>query len=52
MNATAVCLDQTEQDILAYDVSDEALESTAVEGIDNAGNYTFGGCTGLSTCPA
>jgi hypothetical protein len=51
MNAATVCLDQTEEEILAYDVSDETLEFTAAEGMDNAGNYTFGGCTGLSVCP-
>jgi hypothetical protein len=52
MNATTVSLDQTEEEILAFDVSDEALESTAAETLDHAGNYTFGSCTGLSVCPA
>ncbi len=51
MNAATVCLDQTEEEILACDVSDEALEVSAAEGMDNAGNYTFGSCTGLSVCP-
>jgi hypothetical protein len=44
--------DQTEQDGLTYEVSDEALEATA--GTDEARGsfYTLGGCTGLSSCPA
>ncbi len=51
MNAATVCLDQTEEEILTSDVSDEALEVSAAEGMDIAGNYTFGSCTGLSVCP-
>ena len=43
-------IDQTEEVILSYEVSDEALETAA--GIDKAkaGNYTLGFCTGLSHC--
>jgi hypothetical protein len=39
-----------EEVVLAFDVSDEALEiaaSTAKE----KGNFTLGACTGLSECP-
>jgi len=32
-------LDQTEDELLAYDISDEALESAA--GSEKAGNYTL-----------
>jgi hypothetical protein len=42
-------LDQTEEEILSYEVSDESLEIAAVAG--NAVAYTLGFCTGLSVCP-
>ena len=45
MNCNTNNLDQTEQDILTNEVSDEALESAA--GTGKAGNFTFGACTGL-----
>jgi len=44
-------LDQIEQEILAYEVSDDALETAAGIGKEKAGNYTLGFCTGLSACP-
>jgi hypothetical protein len=44
--------DLTEQEILAFEVSDEALESAAGTGKEKAGNYTLGFCTGLSACPS
>jgi hypothetical protein len=37
--------DRTEEEILTYEVSDEALESAAGTGM---GNWTFGACTGLN----
>jgi hypothetical protein len=37
-----------EEDILAFEVSDEALEAAA--GSEQV-NYTLGACTGLSVCP-
>jgi hypothetical protein len=48
MNDTTI--DQIEQEILICEVSDEALEIAA--GTENAGAYTIGDCTGLSSCPA
>jgi hypothetical protein len=48
MNDTPI--DQIEQDIFIYDVSDEGLEIAA--GTEYAGAYTIGDCTGLSSCPA
>jgi hypothetical protein len=42
-------LDQTEEENLTYEVSDELLEATAVAGSPVA--YTLGFCTGLSKCP-
>ena len=43
-------IDQTEDEILTYEVSDESLETAAATA--KAGAYTLGFCTGLSTCPA
>jgi hypothetical protein len=40
---------QTDEELLAPAVSDEALESSATTA--NAA-YTLGSCTGLSVCPA
>jgi hypothetical protein len=42
--------DQTENELLGYEVSDESLESAA--STEKAGAYTLGFCTGLSDCPA
>ena len=44
-------LDQIHEEILSYEVSDEALE-TAAGGKEKAGNYTLGFCSGVSVCPA
>jgi hypothetical protein len=44
-------IEQTEQEILAYDVSDEALE-IAAGGKEKAGSFTLGACTGLTVCPS
>jgi hypothetical protein len=37
-----------QEDVLAFEVSDEALEAAA--GSEQV-NYTLGACTGLSVCP-
>ena len=42
-------LDQADEPVLAYDISDEALETTA--GFEKAGKYTFYFCTALDLCP-
>jgi hypothetical protein len=47
---TLTTLNQKEQEILSFDVSDEVLESAA--GTEASANYTLGSCTGLSVCPA
>jgi hypothetical protein len=39
---------EAEEELLKYEVSDEALEATA--GSEEAA-YTLGACTGLSVCP-
>jgi hypothetical protein len=43
-------LEETEGDILAFEVSDEALEIAAGTAKEKA-NFTLGACTGLSECP-
>lgn len=40
----------SEENLLTFDVSDEALEIAGAKEI--AGNYTLANCTGLSVCPA
>jgi len=39
-----------EENLLMYDVSDEALETAGEKEI--VANFTLGSCTGLSVCPA
>jgi hypothetical protein len=51
MNHTTIGLDQTEEEILTYEVSDDALETAAGAGKEKAGAYTLAHCTGLSACP-
>jgi hypothetical protein len=41
-----------EQEILTFDVSDEALEAAAGSLKDKAGAFTLSFCSGLDTCPA
>jgi hypothetical protein len=38
-----------EDDVLTYEVPDEALETAG--GNEIAGSYTLAACTGLSVCP-
>ena len=38
-----------EEDLLAQEVSDEALEAAGANEV--IGNYTLAACTGLSECP-
>ena len=47
MSEVTLVLDQ-EEEILSFEVSDEALE-TAAAGKENA--FTLGACSGLSVCP-
>ncbi|HXZ21451.1 MAG TPA: hypothetical protein VEH78_01645 [Pseudolabrys sp.] len=48
MKNTTTGLDQTD-DVFAFEVSDEALESAAGTAKEKA-NFTLGACTGLSVC--
>ncbi len=43
---------QTEEEILGYEVSDEALEAAAGTMKDKVGSFTLAFCSGLDTCPA
>jgi hypothetical protein len=52
MSDTTIKLDQAEEEILAYEISDEALEAAAGTVKEKAANYTLGACSGLSVCPA
>jgi hypothetical protein len=51
MSDTSIELDQTEEEMLAHEVSDEALETAAGTGSEKAGNYTLIYCTFLYICP-
>jgi hypothetical protein len=44
-------IDQREEDILTFDVSDEALEAAAGTVREKAGAFTLAFCSGLDTCP-
>jgi hypothetical protein len=48
MNNVTIDRDQTDEDILAYDVSDEMLEAAAATG--TAGHSTGSGTTLISCC--
>ncbi len=50
MNNTTMEINETEQDIFAFEVSDEALETAAGTAKEKA-NFTLGACSGLSVCP-
>jgi len=52
MNDTAIGFDQTEEDILICELSDDALETAAGTGREKMGNFTISFCTGLFGCPS
>ena len=49
MSDDATGIDQTTNEMLAYEISDDALENAA--SIGRAGNYTVVFCTALDLCP-
>jgi hypothetical protein len=51
MNNTTVGFDIAE-DILSYEVSDEAIESAACSLRDKPGSATISFCSGLDSCPS
>jgi hypothetical protein len=52
MNDTTVGFDFAEEDILTYEVSDEAIESAACSLRDKPGSATISFCSGLDSCPS
>lgn len=50
MKNIATAIEITEEEILSFDVSDEALEIASGSSNEKA-NFTLGGCSGLSVCP-
>jgi hypothetical protein len=51
MNEANIGLDPNEEEILTYEVSDEALEVAACAGPENGGALTIAFCTGGVECP-
>jgi hypothetical protein len=51
MSGTTTRVDHTNDEILIYEVSDEALETAAHTGSERVGNYTLYYCTALNLCP-
>jgi hypothetical protein len=51
MDEITISLDQSEEEILTYEVSDEALENVAGGEKEKARNYTHAFCTGFVGCP-
>jgi hypothetical protein len=49
MQYAAMMLENAEEMVFAFDVSDEALESAAGSTKEKA-NFTLGACSGLSVC--
>ncbi len=45
-------IDQREEEILTFEVSDEALEAAAGTVKEKTGSFTLSFCSGLDTCPA
>jgi hypothetical protein len=50
MTSITMGLEKTEQEILAFEVADVALEIASGTAKEKA-NFTLGACTGLSECP-
>jgi hypothetical protein len=50
MNLSSVQMDQKEEEVLSFEVSDEVLESAAAS--EMATPFTLGSCTGVSVCPS
>ena len=49
MKNASVMLEKAEEAVLAFEVSDEALEMAAGGALEKA-NFTLGACSGLSVC--
>jgi hypothetical protein len=51
MDESIINLAHIEEDILDYDVSDQALEAAAGMSEGKVASFTLAFCTGLDTCP-
>jgi hypothetical protein len=51
MDGQSVDLQQSEEEVLIYSVSDEALETAAAILKERVGSFTLSFCSGLDTCP-
>jgi hypothetical protein len=51
MSNKPTALDQTEEEVLTYEASDEALEAAAEATPAKAGAYSFSFCTSPYVCP-
>jgi len=51
MNNSTIRLDQVEEEFVAFEVADEALEAAAGMAKERAGSLTLAFCSGLDTCP-
>jgi hypothetical protein len=49
MKNASMMLEKAEETVLAFEVSDEALEIAAGAALEKA-NFTLGACSGLSVC--
>ena len=50
MKNITIALEQIDEEVLAIEISDAALEIAAGTAKEKA-NFTLGACTGLSECP-
>ncbi|MFY9880796.1 MAG: hypothetical protein WAK39_15565 [Pseudolabrys sp.] len=50
MKNITIGLEETDEEIFTFEVSDEALEIAAGSAKEKA-NFTLGACSGLSVCP-
>lgn len=51
MTNSTMRMDRVEEELLAFEVSDEALEAAAGMVKERAGSLTVAFCSGLDTCP-
>ena len=49
MRNMTIGLERTEEELFAFEVSDEVMESAAGS-VKEKANFTLGACTGLSVC--
>jgi hypothetical protein len=52
MNENVITFMDSEEDILTYEVSDQALEGAAEVWEGKAASVTLAFCSGLDTCPS